>query len=391
MPEQKRDYYEELNLKKGASEDEIKKAYRKMAKQYHPDLHPGDKAAESKFKAINEAYEVLSDPQKKARYDQFGHAGVDPSYGAGGAGDPFAGFTGFNSSFNGGPGFAGFGDIFESFFGGTAGSRTGPQQGDSIRVRLTLTFEEAAFGVDREISIKRTEHCSACSGTGAAAGTHPETCSACGGRGFVRMQRQTALGVITTNAACSACGGTGQIIKTPCSACNGTSVVRKQRKINVHIPAGIDDGQAISLRGQGSAGVRSGPPGDLIVEVSVSPHEFFQRRGSDVLCEIPVTFVQAALGAELEVPTLDGKVKYTLPEGTQNGATFRLKGKGIPSLRRSTRGDQYVTVFVEVPRNLNAAQKEAIAKLGETLGEENFAKRKKFFKNTKNNNTKNSK
>ncbi|MBR2667049.1 MAG: molecular chaperone DnaJ [Oscillospiraceae bacterium] len=389
MPEQKRDYYEELNLKKGASEDEIKKAYRKLAKQYHPDLHPGDKEAESRFKAINEAYEVLSDPQKKARYDQFGHAGVDPNFGAGG-GDPFAGFSGFGN-FSGGAGFGGFGDIFESFFGSSAGARTGPQQGDSIRVRLTLAFEEAAFGVDREISIKRTEHCAACGGSGAADGTRPETCSACGGRGYVRMQRQTALGVITTNAVCSSCGGTGQIIKTPCNACSGTGVVRKQRKINVHIPAGIDDGQAVSLRGQGSAGARGGPPGDLIVEVSVTPHAFFQRRGSDVLCEIPVTFVQAALGAELEVPTLDGKVKYTLPEGTQNGATFRLKGKGIPSLRRSARGDQYVTVFVEVPRNLNASQKEAIAKLGETLGEENFTKRKKFFKNTKNSNPKNSK
>ena len=376
MPEQKRDYYEVLGLKKGASDDEIKKAFRKMAKQYHPDLHPGDKAAETKFKEINEAYEILSDPEKKSRYDQFGHAGVDPSFGAGG-GDPFAGFNA--------AGFGGFGDIFDTFFGGGGGAprRAGPQKGDSIRANLTISFEEAAFGVDREITINRMENCSACNGTGAEPGTQPETCPACGGRGTVRRQRQTPLGVISTTSACMSCGGTGQIIKTPCKHCKGTGSLRKQRKINVHVPAGIDDEQAISLRGQGNAGIRGGPPGDLIVGIYVEPHPLFQRRGNDVLCEIPVTFLQAALGAELEVPTLDGRVKYNLPEGTQNGATFRLKGKGIPVLNRNGRGDQYVTVFVEVPRNLNAAQKEALSKFGESLGEENYTKRKKFFEKFK--------
>ncbi len=366
MAEQKRDYYEVLGVSKGVSDDELKKAYRRLAKQYHPDLHPGDKEAEAKFKEVNEAYEVLSDKDKRARYDQFGHAGVDPNFGAGGPGGPFGGFTGD---------FGDLGDIFGSFFGGgfggfggaAASARSGPQRGESLRVNLTIDFTEAAFGCEKEISLTRLESCDTCHGTGCEPGTTAEVCPDCGGSGVVRTQKRTPFGVMSTTGECSRCHGTGKIIHQPCKTCGGSGLARKQKKITVNIPAGIDDGQAISLRGQGNAGRNGGSAGDLIVNIRVRPHPVFVREGSDVLMEQEVTFNQAALGAELEIPTIDGKVKWTLPAGTQPGATFRLRGKGIPSLRGRGRGDQFVTVKVTVPTNLTEAQKEALRAFGDTM------------------------
>ena len=370
MADQKRDYYEVLGVSKSASDDEIKKAYRKLAKQYHPDMNPGDKTAEARFKEVNEAYEVLSDKDKRARYDQFGHAGVDPNFNPGG---------GFGGGF-GGVDFD-LGDIFSSFFGGGGGgqNRNSPQRGGDIRVQLTIDFEEAAFGCEKEVTVGRTEACSDCGGTGCAKGTTAEVCPDCHGSGTVRVQRQTIMGTMMSTSTCSRCGGTGKIIHQPCSTCRGTGTAKKQKKITVKVPAGIDDGQAISLRGQGNAGKNGGPAGDLIIVIALRKHPIFEREGSDVYCEQPVTFVQAALGAELEIPTIDGKVKYDLPEGTQTGTTFRLRGKGIPNINGRGRGDQYVTVFVEVPKNLNGEQKEALRRFGETLQPENHAKSKSFF------------
>ena len=366
MPEQKRDYYEVLGVSKGASDDELKKAYRKLAKQYHPDLNPGDKEAEAKFKEVNEAYEVLSDKDKRARYDQFGHAGVDPNFGAGGPGGPFGGFTGD---------FGDLGDIFGSFFGGgfggfggaAASARSGPQRGESLRVNLTIDFTEAAFGCEKEISLTRLESCDTCHGTGCEPGTTAEVCPDCGGSGVVRTQKRTPFGVMSTTGEFSRCHSNGKITHQPCKTCGGSGLARKQKKITVNIPAGIGDGQAISLRGQGNAGHNGGSAGDLIVNIRVRPHPVFVREGSDVLMEQEVTFNQAALGAELEIPTIDGKVKWTLPAGTQPGATFRLRGKGIPSLRGRGRGDQFVTVKVTVPTNLTEAQKEALRAFGDTM------------------------
>ena len=378
MAEQKRDYYEVLGVSKGASEDEIKKAYKKMARKYHPDLNPGDKSAEEKFKEVNEAYEVLSDPDKKARYDQFGFAGVDPSYGAG------AGGAGFDGGFD----FGDLGDIFGSFFGGGfgGGRRTNPnapQRGESIRLSVAISFEEAAFGCEKEVSVDRMEECSACHGNGCAPGTSPEVCPDCHGTGQVQIRRQTPMGVFATSSPCTRCGGKGRIIHQPCPDCHGTGAVRKRKTIQVSIPAGIDNGQTISVRGQGNAGKNGGPAGDLLVTITVKPHELFRREGTSVLCDAPITFAQAVLGAELEIPTIDGKVKYNLPEGTQSGTTFRLKGKGIPALNGRGRGDQYVTVHIETPRNLNREQKEALKKFAESVGESNYEERKKFFRKFK--------
>ena len=337
MAEQKRDYYEVLGVSKGASEDEIKKAYKKLARKYHPDLNPDDKTAEEKFKEANEAYEILSDPTKKARYDQFGFAGVDPSYGGGG------GAGGFDGSFD----FGDLGDIFGSFFGGGFGSRrsnpNGPQRGESIRLSMAISFEEAAFGCEKEVAVDRLEACETCQGSGCAPGAAPETCQ----------------------------------------DCHGTGSTRKRRTIKASIPAGIDNGQTISIRGQGNAGKNGGPAGDLLITITVRPHELFRREGTSVLCEAPITFAQAVLGAELEIPTIDGKVKYDLPEGTQSGTTFRLKGKGIPAINGRGRGDQYVTVYIETPRNLNREQKEALKKFAESVGDNNYEDRKKFFKKFK--------
>ena len=371
----KRDYYEVLGVEKNASDAEIKKAYRKLAMKYHPDQNPGDKTAEEKFKEINEAYEVLSDADKKARYDQYGFAGVDPNF------NPNAGFGGF-----GGGGFSGFGDfsdIFGDFFGGGAsssGRRRGPAKGQNVVSEIEISFEDAAFGCEREITFSRIETCSTCHGSGAKEGTSPQTCTYCHGTGTVQTRRQTPMGVFASNGPCRKCGGTGRLIHQPCPDCRGTGAVRKRKTIKVNIPAGIDHGQTISLRGQGNAGRNGGPAGDLLITVMVQPHELFRRDGVDVFCEAPITFAQAVLGAELEIPTIDGKVKYSIPEGTQTGTVFRLKGKGIPVLNGRGRGDQYVTVTIETPRNLNKEQKEALRRFSETLGESNYEKRKSFFK-----------
>ena len=380
MAEQKRDYYEVLGVQKGATEAEIKKAYRKLAKENHPDLHPGDKEAEARFKEINEAYEVLSDSDKRSRYDQFGFAGVDPSYGAGAGG--------YGGGFEGGFDFGDLGDIFGSFFGGGFGgggarSRTGPQRGESLRMGLTISFEEAAFGCEKEVSLERVEQCAACHGSGAAAGTSPETCPNCHGTGQVQQRRQTPMGVFATTTTCPRCGGKGKIISNPCKDCGGTGQVRRRKTVKVTIPAGIDDGQTISLRGQGNAGRNGGPAGDLLLVIGVRPHPLFRREGTSVLCEAPITFTQAVLGGEMEIPTIDGKVKYEIPEGTQTGTTFRLRGKGIPNMNGRGRGDQYVTVYIETPRNLTREQKEALRKFSDTLKENNYEERKSFFKKFK--------
>ena len=375
MAEQKRDYYEVLGVSRGASEAEIKKAYRKLAKENHPDLHPGDKEAEARFKEVNEAYEVLSDADKKARYDQYGHAGVDPNFGAGG---------GFDGSFD----FGDLGDIFGSFFGGGfgGGRRTNPnapQRGESIRLSLAISFEEAAFGCEKSVTVERMETCETCHGNGCAPGSTPEVCPECHGTGTVQVRRQTPMGVFATSSPCTRCGGKGKIIHQPCKDCHGTGAVRKRKTIQASIPAGIDNGQTISIRGQGNAGKNGGPAGDLLITITVRPHELFRREGTSVLCEAPITFAQAVLGAELEIPTIDGKVKYELPEGTQSGTTFRLKGKGIPALNGRGRGDQYVTVYIETPRNLNKEQKEALKKFADSMGDSNYEARPKFFKKFK--------
>jgi len=364
----KRDYYEVLGLQKGASEDEIKKAYRRLAKENHPDMNPGDKGAEARFKEIGEAYEVLSDPEKRSRYDQFGFAGVDPNFaasqGAGGFGGGFGGFGDFD-----------IGDIFDSFFGGGAtrgGARAAnaARRGENIRVQAELTFEEAAFGCTKEIPVSRIENCPECGGTGCEKGTTPEVCKRCSGTGSVRSQVRTAFGVMSSSAPCPDCSGTGKIIHSPCPKCRGKGAVRKNTTAKVEFPAGIDDGQTLSVHGIGHRGVNGGPAGDLLVTVSVLPHSQFERDGFNVYYDMPITITQAALGDSVEVPTLDGKVKYTIPDGTQTGTVFRLRGKGIPRLNSSGRGDQFVKVTVQTPMNLTSEQKELLRKLGETFGEE---------------------
>ncbi len=369
---EKRDYYEVLGVQKGASDDEIKKAYRKLAKQYHPDLNKDNPDAAEKFKEIGEAYGVLSDSEKRARYDQFGHAGVDPNYGAGGGGG-YGGFGDFD--------MGDLGDIFGSFFGGGFGGgqrRNGPRKGQDIQQYITLSFEEAAFGCTKKITVNKSENCDACGGTGAKAGTSPETCPTCHGSGQVRQVQQTPLGQFQTTSTCRTCGGSGKVIKEPCQKCNGSGRVRVQKSIDIKVPAGIDDGQTISARGQGEAGSRGGPNGDLFVTVNIKPHKIFRRDGNNVHLEVPITFVQAALGCELEIPTLDGPVKYKIPEGTQNGDQFRFRGKGIASVRTGVRGDQYVKVNVEVPKNLTSRQREILAQFAEESNEKNYNKGRKF-------------
>lgn len=357
----KRDYYEVLGLSKDASDDEIKKAYRKLAKEYHPDLHPDDKACEAKFKEVSEAAQVLSDPEKRAKYDQLGHAAFDPN----------AGFSGFDGGFNGfgdifGDIFGSFGDIFG---GGGTTQRTGPRKGENVRVGVTVSFEEAALGCKKEVSISRVEPCPDCHGTGCEAGTTPEVCPDCHGTGSVRTTQRTPFGVVQSTGPCPKCGGSGKIIHQPCHTCRGKGNVYKTVKMTVTIPAGIDDGQTISLRGQGSAGRNGGPQGDLLVTVAVLPHSQFTRDGNAVFFTATITFTQATLGAEIEVPTLDGRVKLTIPEGTQPGTVLRLKGKGIPFLRGTGRGDQYVTVNVAVPKGLNSAQREALRAFASAMNE----------------------
>ena len=375
----KRDYYEVLGIAKGASEDEIKKAYRKVAKKYHPDLNPGNKEAEEKFKEANEAYEVLSNPEKKAKYDQFGFAGVDPNYGAGQGG----GFDGFGGGVDLGDIF---GDIFGGGFGGFGGSSSrsnpnGPRKGSDVRVPLTLSFMEAVHGCTKTISITRRETCPDCNGSGAAKGTSPETCPDCGGRGYVMRQMRTPFGVMQSQQPCQRCGGKGKFVKNPCTHCHGTGKVGVKKSLEVRIPAGVDDDQSVALRGQGDAGLNGGPNGDVIVLLNVKPDPMFQRDGYDVYVNVPITFKQAVLGDEVVVPTVDGKVEYTVPEGTQSGTTFRLRGKGIPYVGGRGRGDQYVKVSVEIPKKLNKAQKEALNAFDECMKDENYVQRKSFFKN----------
>ena len=375
----KRDYYEVLGVEKGATDDEIKKAYRKMAKQYHPDLNPDDKTAEAKFKEVGEAYEVLSDKTKRDRYDRFGHAGVDPNYGAG-----QGGYERYQQYGHGDFGDFGdiFGDIFSGFgFGGSTKTRNpnGPIRGNDTQVRIQLTFMEAVKGCKKEIPTQRLERCSDCSGTGAKAGTTPETCPECGGSGQVRVQQRSPFGVIQTVKACSRCGGKGKIISDPCKTCNGMGRVRHNRKITVDIPAGIDNGQTFVVRGMGDDGTNGGPSGDLNVTVSVKEDPIFQREGFDVWVDIPVTYAQAVLGDEIVVPTIDGKVSYNIPEGTQPGTTFRLRNKGIQYVNNRGRGDQYVRVNIEVPTNLSGKQKDMLRDFDSTTGDKNYAKRKSFF------------
>ena len=371
----KRDYYEVLGVQKGASDEEIKKAHRRLAKKYHPDLNQDNPEAAEKFKELNEAYEVLSDKDKRAKYDQFGFAGVDPNYG--GAGGGFGGFD-----------MGDLGDLFGSFFGGGFGGRSSqrrnaPQRGESIRQSVMLSFEEAAFGCEKEISIDRIESCDECGGTGAKKGTSAETCPNCHGTGTVTQTQRTPLGMFQTQAACPNCRGTGKIIRTPCPKCSGAGRLRKNRKLNVTIPAGIDDGQSIQLRGQGNAGVNGGPAGDLLVTVGIRPHPVFSRDGSNVICEIPISFTQAALGDTLQVPTIDGRIEYKIPEGTQTGTVFRMKGKGIQNLNGRGRGDQYVRVNIEVPKNLSEKQKKLLREFEENTTDENQVQRKGFWDKVK--------
>ena len=362
---EKRDYYEVLGVDKSATQDELKKAYRKIAKENHPDQHPGDKAAEERFKEANEAYEILSDPDKRQKYDQFGHAAFDPSagYGAGG----FGGFGGFDDIFGGG----GFGDIFSSIFGGGAQTRNpnAPRRGDDVRVSLNISFEEAAFGCEKEVTAPRIEVCPDCRGTGCAPGTTAETCPDCHGSGTVRTTQRTPFGMAQSTGPCQKCRGSGKIIHQPCKTCRGLGKIRRNKKLNVKVPAGIDDGQAIPIPGMGNTGANGGPAGDLLVGVIVRPHPIFEREGTSVYMEQEISYAQAALGAEVEVPTLDGKVKLTIPEGTQPGAVFRMRGRGIPSLRGGARGDQFVSVKMSVPRGLTGTQKELLRQFAASMGE----------------------
>ena len=378
MAQEKRDYYEVLGVSKGASEDEIKKAYKKLARKYHPDMNPGDKEAEEKFKEVNEANEVLSDPEKKARYDQFGFAGVDPSYGAGAGGGAYGGAGGFD--------FGDLGDIFGSFFGGGFGGQqrrnpNAPQRGESIRASVSVTFKEAAFGCEKEVAAQRIENCPNCKGTGSADGVI-ETCSQCHGTGQVRSVQNFMGMQMQSTTVCPTCGGRGKVIKNPCTTCRGKGKVRKTNRVKVKIPAGVDAGQSVRVRGEGCVGVGGGPNGDLLVEISIRRHPIFTRNGTDVLCEVPITFTQAALGATIQVPTLDGKVDYEIPEGTQTGREFILREKGIPEVGNTRRrGNERFTVVVETPTRLTKEQKDLLRQLDGSVDQS--PKRKKFLNNLK--------
>lgn len=368
---EKRDYYEVLGVQKGASDDEIKKAYRVSAKKYHPDLHPNDKDCEEKFKEVNEAYEVLSDSQKRARYDQFGHAGVDPNFGGGaGGGSPFGQDIDLD-------------DIFSSFFGGFGGRRSAnanaPMRGTDVEAGINITFEEAAKGCKKTVNYNCVSTCSDCNGTGAKAGSTPKTCSACGGSGRVTINQRTPFGVVQTQRTCDACRGKGKIIDDPCKSCGGTGRQRKSKSVDVTIPAGIKDQQILNVSGRGNAGSNNGPAGDLHLYVNVRPHQLFERRGDDIWFDMPITFTQAVLGCELTVPTLDGKVSYSIQEGTQPGSVFKLKGRGVPHLNGRGKGDQFVRIVVEVPKNLNNKQKELVRQLDSATTDKNYAQKRSFF------------
>ena len=373
----KRDYYEILGLKKGASDDEIKKAFRKSAMQYHPDKNPGDKEAEEKFKEVNEAYGILSDKEKKNLYDKFGHAGVDPNAGAGG----FGGFGG-----GGGTTYSGgfedlFGDLFGGMFGGGgARRRNGPQKGHDLQMGLRIKFKEAAFGAKKKIKLKKNVECTACHGTGAKDGTEKKTCPSCNGTGQVQTMQRTPLGSFSSVSACPDCGGTGEIIETPCPKCNGAKTIKKEVTISVDIPAGVDNDSVIPLRGQGEPGTNGGPAGDLYIVIQVEPHEIFVRTGNDLRLDIPITFEQAALGATLIVPTLKEKVSYKISPGTQPDTVFRLKGKGMKALKGNKYGDIYVKVILEVPTKLNGDQKKKIKDMSAAIGPDAYEKKGKFSK-----------
>ena len=375
MAENKRDYYEVLGVEKGASADDIKKAYRKLAMKYHPDRNPGDKAAEEKFKEVGEAYEVLSDADKRSRYDSYGFAGVDPNFNPAGAG-------GFGGGCGGGFGGFDFGDIFGDFFGGGSSrgnTQNAPRRGENVMSRLELTFEEAAFGCEKEVSAPRIENCPNCKGSGSADGV-VETCSRCHGTGQERVT-QSFMGMqMQSTTTCSQCGGRGKIIKTPCTTCKGKGKVRKNNRVKVKVPAGVDNGQTVRVRGEGCVGANGAPNGDLLVEIRVRPHETFVRNGNDILCAVPISFTQAALGAEIQVPTLEGNVSYTIPEGTQTGKEFIIRDKGIPEVGNARRrGNLRFTVVVETPTKLTREQKELLRKLDGSLEKNNSPKGRSFF------------
>ncbi len=370
---EKRDYYEVLGIDRNATDQDIKRAYRRLAKKYHPDVNPGDKEAEAKFKEASEAYAVLSDEEKRAKYDQFGHSAFE---GAGGGDGGFGGFSGFGDMGDI------FGDIFGDLFGGGGGRRAknGPTRGQDVQSSLEITFTEAAFGCKKNIDLWVFDNCDQCNGTGAKAGTKPETCPTCHGSGQARVQQQTMFGAMTSVRTCSTCGGTGKIIKEKCTRCNGGGRIKVKKTFEVNIPAGIDTGQSIRMSGKGEPGAQGGPNGDLFITVTIRPHPFFSRQGYDVYCSVPISFAQAALGDELEIPTIDGKAQYIIEEGTQTGTRFRLRGKGIPYLRNSNqRGDQYVTVNVEVPKKLNDKQKELLRQFASAMGEDDVHGQKKSF------------
>ena len=374
----KRDYYEVLGLQKGASDNDIKKAFRKMAMKYHPDKKPGDKVAEEKFKEINEAYAVLSDPEKKEKYDRFGHAGVDPNSGFGGGAGGFGGFGGFEDIFDM------FGGAFGGFGGGSRGRRNnGPRKGSDLQKAVTITFEEAAFGTKKEIRLNKYVKCKTCGGSGAAPGTSKKSCPKCGGTGEIRTAQRTPLGTFQSVSPCPDCNGTGEINETPCPDCGGSGKTRDNVTISVNIPAGVDNDSVIPIKGQGEPGVNGGPDGDLYIVINVEPHKIFERRGQDLWLEIPITFDQAALGDDIIVPTLEGKVSYKVPSGTQPDTIFRLKGKGIKSVRGNRKGALYVKVNLEVPTKLNSKQKKAISAMAEKVTGECYQKKSSFLDSLK--------
>lgn len=380
MAEDKRDYYEVLGIQKGASDAEIKSAFRKMAMKYHPDRNPGDKEAEEKFKEVNEAYSVLSDPEKKEKYDRFGFAGIDPNAGFGGGG----GFSGF-----GGEGF-GFDDIFNMFgggfggFGGGSSRRNGPRRGADIQKSMNISFEDAVFGCKKEIRLTKDVVCSNCGGTGAAKGTSKKTCPDCGGRGSVSVNQQTPFGTFQSTRTCPRCGGSGSIIEKPCPTCNGNGKQRKTVNITVDIPAGVDTDSVIPIRGQGQPGTNGGEVGDLYIVLNVMDSDIFERRGDDLWIEVPITFTQAALGDEITVPGLSEKLSCKVPSGTQPGTVLRVKGKGVKNVRSGRPGDLYVKVSLEVPTKLSQEQKNLIKQFGETKTLEGYSRRKSFSETLKN-------
>ena len=369
----KRDYYEVLGVDRNADDQALKKAYRKLAMKYHPDRNPDDKEAEEQFKEVNEAYEVLSDSTKRQTYDQFGHAGMNGQAGYGGQGYGGQGFGGFEDIFG-----DIFGDMFGGGFSGGRPRRRGPERGADMRQSIEITFEEAAFGKNTAIKVNRSEECSECNGTGAKAGTSTKTCPTCNGAGEVRTVQRTPFGNIASSRTCSTCQGEGEVVESPCPKCSGKGSTRKVKTIEVDIPAGIDDGQMIKLAGQGELGSKGGPRGDLYIVVNIKNHQLFTRDGFDIYFDMPITFAQAALGDDIEVPTLDGKVKYSIPEGTQTGTVFRLREKGITRLRGNGRGDQYVKVVVDTPKKLNEKQKELLREFAKECGEDVHEKKSTF-------------